>query len=233
MRVLRGSSNCQCHSLWQLGWNFLKGTILFPDVSALHAALLEKEPKDFVSHYIFEPIPFAFQNDLVSWIDWKTKLANLLEVDPYDVVLTGSAALGYSLNPEKNYKRFDHTSDIDCGVIAPHHFEVAWRYLRQMRPSWLSLPSASKRAIATHQKNYIFSGTIAADVVLPLLPFGPTWQSALDEMAQCPPTVGREVKLRIYKDYDALRSYQARGIERLRAGLSDIEEVEKEIPIEE
>src|SRR5947199_4699842 len=33
---------------------------VFPDVAALQAALLEKEPRDFISHHIFEPITFAF-----------------------------------------------------------------------------------------------------------------------------------------------------------------------------
>jgi hypothetical protein len=107
---------------------------LFPDLAALHSALLEKEPKEFVSHYIFEPVPFAFNDDLASWIRWKTILARLLEVDPQDIVLIGTAAIGYSPNPNNNYKLFDDMSDIDCGVISQYHFELAWRYLRQLRP---------------------------------------------------------------------------------------------------
>ncbi len=206
---------------------------MFADVEALHSALLEKEPKDFVSHYIFEPVPFAFNSDLSSWIRWKTSLARLLEVDPQDIVLIGTAALGYSLNPNKNYKIFDDTSDIDCGVISQYHFEIAWRYLRQIRPSWLSLPSLSKRAIEMHRKNYVFSGTIASDSILALLPFGPKWQSALDEMSKSPPTVGRAVKLRIYKDYDALRHYQAFGIEKLRTALGEPRLLDSEIPVED
>ncbi len=206
---------------------------MFADVEAFRSALLEKEPKDFVSHYIFEPVPFAFNSDLSSWIRWKTSLARLLEVDPQDIVLIGTAALGYSLNPNKNYKVFDDASDIDCGVISQHHFEIAWRYLRQIRPSWLSLPSLSKRAIEMHRKNYVFSGTIASDSILSLLPFGPEWQGALDEMSKSPPTVGRAVKLRIYKDYDALRHYQALGIEKLRDELVETSSLESEIPVED
>jgi hypothetical protein len=205
---------------------------LFADVSALRTALLEKEPSDFVSHYLFEPVPFAFQNDLPLWIYWKTTLANRLDVDPYDIVLTGSAAVGYSLNPNKAYAAFGPHSDIDCGIVSSHHFELAWRYLRQMRPSWLSLAPAAKRAIATHRKNYVFVGTIASDNILALLPFGSVWQSALDQMTKIPPTEGREIKLRIYKDYDSLRQYQASGVERLRVNLTGAEETRVEISVE-
>lgn len=206
---------------------------MFPNVAALHKALLEKKPRDFVSHYMFEPIPFAFGADLGVWITWKTTLAHGLEVDPYDIVLTGSGAVGYSLNPRKGYKPFDNQSDIDCGVISQHHFEIAWRYLRQLRPDWLSLPPLTRGALVIHQKKYVFSGTIATDRILALLPFGSRWQSALDAMGKIPPTNSRDVKLRIYKDYDSLRHYQAKGIERLRNDLADTTTGDDEIPTEE
>lgn len=206
---------------------------MFAEVAELHSALLEKEPRDFVSHHIFEPIPFAFRGDLALWIKWKTTLAGLIEVDPYDIVLTGSAAVGFSLNPRKKFKAFDTQSDVDCGVISPYHFEMAWRYLRQLRPAWLSLPPDSKRAIVRHQKNYVFSGTITTDSILGLLPFGGVWQAALDVMAGVPPTEGREVKLRIYRDYDALRYYQSAGIEKLRHSLLDAATPLPEIAVED
>lgn len=198
---------------------FRRECLLFADLTALHSALVAKEPTDFVSHFIFEPVPYAFEGNLTTWIEWKTTLANAIEVDPRDIVLTGSAAIGFSLNPRKDFKAYDEKSDIDCGVVSQYHFELAWRYLRQLRPSWLSLPNVSKRAIETHRKNYVFSGTIATDSILAILPFGDVWQSALETMSTLPPTVGRDVKLRIYKDYDALRHYQANNIANLRGNI--------------
>jgi hypothetical protein len=206
---------------------------MFLSIGDLHAALLEKEPRDFVSHYLFEPVPFAFAGNLELWIEWKTVLARGLSIDPYDIVMTGSAAVGFSLNPKKGYKPFDAASDIDCGVISQYHFEVAWRYLRQLRPAWLSLPPETKRALAAHQKSYVFAGTITTDSILALLPFGKDWQSALDEMSRRSPTIGRDVKLRIYRDYDSLRHYQASGIERLRSELATSDVPEAAIGIEE
>ncbi|HLH32551.1 MAG TPA: hypothetical protein VKY31_15215 [Terriglobia bacterium] len=206
---------------------------MFADVHALHRALLEMDPRDFVSHFLFEPVPYAFGGNFFQWISWKTKLARHIEVDARDVVLTGSGAIGYSLNPKKKFRKFDSTSDIDCGVISPYHFEVAWRCLRQLRPAWLTLEPEARRAIVLHQKNYVFSGAIATDFILPLLPFGPTWQAGLDAMGAIEPTVGREVKLRIYKDYDSLRHYQARGIELLRNELLVAEGAETDIFTEE
>lgn len=213
---------------------------MFADVAALHSAILAKEPKSFVSHHIFEKVPFAFDGDRERWIEWKRTLADLIDVDPQAIVMTGSAAVGFSLNPHKGFKAFDTASDFDCGVISGHYFDVAWRYLRQLRVSWLTLPKKTQAAITNHRKNYVFSGTIAADSILALLPFGQGWQEALDKMAKIDPTKGREVKLRIYKDFDSLRYYQALGIQKLRDQIGeqpDPEEVAHEdsgeIPIED
>ncbi|MGA4551464.1 hypothetical protein [Methylorubrum aminovorans] len=192
---------------------------MFSDLSELHTAMIEIEPRNFVSHFIFEPVPFLFDGIVSDWIEWKTVLAENIDVDPRDIVLTGSAALGYSLNPVKSFKSFDDNSDIDCGIISPHYFDISWRYLRQLRPSWLSLPSKTKFAIKCHRERYIFSGTIAADSILELLPFGKEWMSALERMSQIVPTNGRQVKLRIYKDFDSLRYYQASNISSLRQDL--------------
>lgn len=202
----------------------------FADVTALQNAIINRDPYDFVSYYIFEPVPFAFSSDLERWVSWKTTLAKALEVDPYDIVLTGSGAVGYSLNPNKGFSAFSDSSDIDCGVISSYHFDLAWRHLRQLRPSWLSLPGKAKRAIESHRTSYVFAGTIATDSILPILPFGALWQKALTNMANEKPTIGRDVRLRIYKDYDALRQYQASNIGRLRLQL--LSSVEDQTSIE-
>lgn len=194
---------------------------MFADITALHDAILAKEPKSFVSHHIFERIPFAFRDDRALWIEWKQILADLIDVDPQDIVMTGSAAIGFSLNPYKGFKAFDSASDFDCGVVSGHYFDVAWCYLRQLRVSWLTLPARSREAITRHRTNHIFAGTIAADKLLALLPFGQAWQSALENMALIDPTKGRDVKLRIYKDFESLRYYQATGIEKLRDQISE------------
>lgn len=207
---------------------------MFQDVAGLHAAIMERDPTSFVSHHIFAPVPFAFNGNLTAWLEWKQLLGEALDVDPQDIVMTGSAAVGFSLNPHKDFKAFHDGSDIDCGVISSHYFDVAWRYLRQQRVSWLSLPQITRNAIVSHQKSHVFAGTIAADKMLGILPFGKSWLSGLEKMSGIDPTKGRSVKLRLYKDYDSLRYYQSHGVNQLReqlagavdTGSTDIETVD-------
>jgi hypothetical protein len=133
--------------------------------------------------------------------------------------MTGSAALGYSLNPQKKFKAFDAKSDFDCAVISAYFFDVAWRHLRQSQVSWLSYPKKTKTALKSHRDQYIFDGTVATDRILGVLPFGKDWLAGLELMREMAPATGRDVKIRIYRDFDALRHYQAKNIESLRGSL--------------
>ncbi|MEM7529545.1 MAG: hypothetical protein AAF416_18060 [Pseudomonadota bacterium] len=187
----------------------------------LQRAVIETDHPRFVSRYLFEGVPFIFDGNIEDWISWKSRLGNMLEVDPRNIVLTGSAAIGFSLSPGKNFRGFRDASDIDCGIVSPHHFDLAWRYLRQRRTEWLSLPRKIKDAIRTHRENYIFSGTIDTDSILALLPFGADWIKALTEMSRIPPTEGHQVNLRIYKDFEALRGYQMVGLRDAKARILD------------
>jgi hypothetical protein len=209
------------------------GIMGFNSAEDLQDALRSMDPCDFVSTHLFESIPTVFENRVDLWIQWKKRLASFLEVDPYEMVLTGSGAIGYSLSPYKNYRKYHDKSDIDVAVISSHHFETAWRYLRQSRTRWLSISRQAKIAIEEHRKNYVFTGTIATDSFLALLPFGKRWQNGLDEMGTHAPTVGRDVKLRIYRDYDALRYYHMTGIKRLQEALLSSTEDQLQVETEE
>ena len=195
---------------------------MFVNAQALQEALLDFDPNLFVSHFLFDCTPFVFGRNQSSWIDWKHLLAHNIDIDARDVVLVGSAALGYSLSPNKAFRPFGAHSDFDCGIVSPYYFDVAWRYLRKLNVDWLTLPSKQKRAIDIHRKSHIFMGTIATNSMLSILPFGREWQGAIDIIRRVDPTHDRDVKLRIYKDYDALRYYHSANIEGIRDRLQQI-----------
>jgi hypothetical protein len=154
---------------------------VFQSADEVKSAILRGKFDSFVSQEILEPIPYAFTGDLAGWIEWKSDLAALIEVDPKDIVLTGSAATGYSLNPKNQFKRFNAESDFDCGIISPYHFDIAWRYLRQQRVAWLSLDREQKRAIHLHRQRYVFDGTIATDSAPPTFRQGLANRTRSDE----------------------------------------------------
>ncbi len=185
----------------------------------LRQAILAEHPDVFCSQWLFESVPHLFQGDARAYLDWRMKLASALEIDPRDMLIIGSAAVGVSLSPQKRFKSFGASSDIDVAVISIHHFDVSWRYLRNLGAAYHALPKKTKIAVNSHRANYVFSGTIATDRILPYLPFGRVWMEALSKASRESPAEGRSVNIRLYRDSDSLRSYHSAGIRDLQQQL--------------
>ena len=180
--------------------------------------LIKSEQPDFVtSEVLLERVPFIFKENWTAFRSWRSLLASQLEVDPCDIFFTGSSAAGFSLNPRKGFKDFDNFSDVDLGVISPHHFDIAWRFVRAQRRSRVDPHFWS--TIQEHKTKYIYWGCIACDRTLAYLPFGARWLQALGNMARNPVTLDRDLRLRIYRDVASLRSYQSANILSLKASM--------------
>lgn len=178
---------------------------------------LTSNPSDLVaSIWIINRTPKIFNEDIKKYAQWRHSLAKNLGVDASAVLITGSAAFGVSLNPYKNYRFFDNSSDIDVAVISDYHFTEAWRTLRNIGPKRHTLPPRLKQSIKDHVERYIYWGTIATDKLLPIFSFGSQWKTALDEAAKTDPTQGRTINIRIYRDLDSLRAYHVNNLEHLK-----------------
>jgi hypothetical protein len=177
-------------------------------ISAVKADISAEPPDWCATKWVLEPVPFLFiKMGADNLWRWKAGLAARLEVDPKNILVTGSAAVGVSLNPYKSFKSFDKSSDVDIAVISTYHFDVAWRTLRNLGTRLFDLTASQKNSVHDHMQRYIYWGTIATDRLLPMMPFGNEWIRSLSEFAAVDPVSGREINARIYRDFASLRAY--------------------------
>lgn len=58
---------------------------------------LEKLPASFfITKWILEHLPYIFNGHETEYIHWREGIASKLRIDPSDIIITGSAALGFS-----------------------------------------------------------------------------------------------------------------------------------------
>ena len=169
-----------------------------------------------VSVWIINRIPHIFNQDLRAYAVWRHLLAKELGVDASALLITGSAAFGVSLNPYKNYRYFDDSSDIDVAVISDYHFMEAWRTLRNIGTELHGMSPKVKQSVTDHVQRYIYWGTIATDKLLPLFSFGKKWSNGLETISKMAPTISRKINVRVYKDLDSLRAYQVNNLTKLK-----------------
>ena len=175
------------------------------------------KPVELAGELVLERLPVVFGNDWDLYRSWRGLLASKIGVDPCDIVVTGSAASGFSLNPAKKLSAFHIDSDIDLAIVSPLYFDQAWRTLRETKSS--QVQAVDWDYVLDHKKFYIFEGCIALDRILHLMPFAATWKSALAMMQNAKPTLDRDIKARLYRDNDSIRLYQRFGLEKIQAAL--------------
>lgn len=172
---------------------------------------LGQEVDYFVTARLLDGVPAVWPQEL-SYIKWRHLVAAELDVDPMAVQLVGSARLGYSMNPRKNFRKFHGGSDLDIAVISPELFDKAWGELREI----------IEDAFSSRNKNYlrklVFEECIALDIVLPRLSFGEQWSRSRDLFVQ---DLGgsfnnREINYRIYRNHKSLRNYQVKSVKLAR-----------------
>ena len=185
---------------------------------------LKSKPLSFVfSKWLLDATPYIFEGERITGIKWKERIATRIEVDSHAISVIGSAGLGFSLNPRKNFKYFDHESDIDLAIISHHHFEVGWNYLRNLGTDYYKLTQKQKNVIEDHRKRLIYWGTVATDKILTILPFGKTWHACLDDASHEHPANNRDINVRLYRDFESLRSYHVMNLENTRQKLYETE----------
>ncbi|WP_299155890.1 hypothetical protein [uncultured Christiangramia sp.] len=178
--------------------------------------IVDYHPNYISSKWILERIPFIFNDDLDQYIDWKERLGSYIGVDAKAIAITGSAAVGISLNPDKDFREFTEKSDIDVAIVSGHHFDISWHYLRNLGPKRHRLKRVEKESVKDHRERLIYWGTIATDKIIQILPFGKEWMNAIDQMRKIDPTKDRDINFRIYKDFESLREYQSDCIGKLK-----------------
>lgn len=182
----------------------------------IESDLLNVDSCFFSSKHILDRLPVVFENS-DDFIEWKHDLSKVLGIDPRDIIITGSACLGYSLNPNKNFKQFNEDSDIDIGIISFEFFSKAWSEIRTLQI--YNLENRLRNSIINHKEKYIYYGTIAMDQLWAVISFGRKWNEDINSIKnkyKDKPIGKYPWKYRIYADNRSFRDYQIYSIEAAR-----------------
>lgn len=169
---------------------------------------------DFITKRIFDATPFVFRDEYDNYVKWRRMISKELRVDSHDIIITGSAAIGYSFNPRKNFKAFNEKSDIDICIISDYFFNVAWHDIRNINT--YSLDEEMRVEIEDHKTRLIYWETIATDKILPLLSFGNQWNKAMNTRRGFLSLESHDIKFRIYRNAGSARAYQKLSVNNRR-----------------
>jgi hypothetical protein len=129
------------------------------EVSRFRSELLIRNARDMCRRFLI--FGSCMQLDDERYYGLKAAAAEYFDIHPNEIIVVGSAKLGFSIAPTKRYRAFGETSDIDVAIVSPQLFDRVWHevfgYLDSAR-SW-----EARRDFA----NYFVRGWIRPDKLPP------------------------------------------------------------------
>lgn len=134
----------------------------------------------------------------------RLKVARNFNVHPNEVLVVGSAKLGFSIAPHKKYRHFGNESDIDVVIVSEKLFSSIWT----------GVYSAWKDKVIWESeiefKKYLFQGWIRPDKLPPSNKFdiAKKWWEFFREITYTNEFGPYKITGALYKDWEFLEGYQ-------------------------
>ena len=172
------------------------------EVSRFRSELLLRDARDICRRFLI--FGSCTQLDDERYYGLKAAVAEEFAIHPNETIVVGSTKLGFSIAPEKRYRAFGETSDIDVAIVSPQLFDRVWhevfRYLDSAR-SW-----QYRREFA----NYFVRGWIRPDKLPPgeNFQFTQDWFEFFRSLSHSRDFGDIKISGALYRDWIFLEKYQ-------------------------
>ncbi len=142
------------------------------------------------------------------YFDLRSEVAEKYEVHPNEVLVVGSAKLGFSIAPGKRYRQFTDTSDIDVVIVSARLFDQIWKAVHHY---WEQGGYWERSA---QFKAYLFKGWIRPDKLPPARSFelANDWWEFFNFLSSNGKYSVYKIAGALYREWYFLEAYQGRGV---------------------
>lgn len=142
----------------------------------------------------------------------KKHISSRFKVAETQILVIGSAKLGFSLSPKKLYRSFNDRSDIDVVIVSSELFDIVWKGVYQLiqeKVYWQSFESF---------KEYLFIGWMRPDLLPPSHQFklANDWWEYFRKLTSSGAFGHYKINGALYKDWEFLEGYHFNNIENIK-----------------
>jgi hypothetical protein len=196
------------------------------NLPALIAKITSLEADEFVQEFIMNGPCLHVDQKAIDHIRVSLSEAVGIPIEPGEIVIVGSAKIGYGLfdkkrkdlEPLPRFRAFGPASDIDVAICSTRLFDLVWKELCDYALAKPWLPH-----IMRNTGNYLVYGWLRPDQV----PYEARlrtldcFQDRMRRLSNSSVLGRRKISGAIYKDTSFLSKYQTRGIAQCRQELID------------
>jgi len=197
-------------------------------IDEFRAALLVRPLEALVREYIFQGLAYAFRQKPESMEILHRHLFRTLNLSQRNVIVVGSAKLGFSLSPDTFPRQFSEESDIDVLVVDESLFDrlwltlLKWQYPRRLvqlgRPDaeWASCRRKEVYWGWLTPDRIRFEGLSFPDELRPLRDISTRWFNAFRSLSEYREFAARNVTGRLYRTWHHAFLYHVEGLRQIR-----------------
>jgi hypothetical protein len=184
----------------------LAGMSTIERIASFRRDLPQRTVSDLVQRHITYGGCFALTDE--EYFALKTKISSRFQVHLSEIVVVGSAKLGFSIVPDKRYRAFGERSDIDVAICSSALFDVFWQDVFEFWARgevWEGLSDF---------RSYLFRGWMRPDKLPPARTFarGREWWEFFRELTNSGTFGPYKITGALYKSWRFLETYQSKCI---------------------
>ena len=143
-----------------------------------------------------------------SYFELRNRLATRYEVHISEVLIVGSAKTGFSIAPDKRYRPFGETSDIDVVICSSNLFDAFWKDVFEYWARGESWP------LFGDFRKYLFRGWIRPDKLPPAASFrrAHEWWEFFRSLSSSGVFGPYKITGALYKSWHVLECYQQKCV---------------------
>ena len=178
-----------------------------PDlIAAFRAQLLTRPSIEVVRRHITYGTCCKLTDD--QYYQLKHEVSEEYDLHPSEVIVVGSAKLGFSIAPDKRYSLFNDESDLDIAVISSRLFDIVWKEIHFYSNEITFWPERSQFY------KYLSQGWIRPDKLpkAKLLKFSDRWFDFFRSLSNSKNYGEVAISAGLYKDWIFLEKYQEKSV---------------------
>ncbi|MDA8240808.1 MAG: hypothetical protein M0Z67_10615 [Nitrospiraceae bacterium] len=196
-------------------------------VKEFETVILNTSPDLIVEEYIFQGKPYVFRKQMKAFNILTKHLVEKLGIVEKNIIIVGSAKMGFSLNPENFPRQFSDASDIDVVIISDKLFDIIWMTLLKWNyPRRLAHLGQVERDWQQYRRKEIFYGWLMPneiryeglafpEVLKPLRDLSAKWFNTFQSLSLYPEFAARIVMGRLYRSREHALRYHAEGLRQI------------------
>lgn len=196
------------------------------NLATLKTNITSREADDFVREFVLNGPCLHVDQKAIEYIRVSLSEAVGIAIEPEELIIVGSAKLGFGLFEKKRkdlealprFRAFGPASDIDVAICSARLFDLVWKELCDYALAKPWLPH-----IMRNTGNYLVYGWLRPDQV----PYEARlrtldkFQDRIRKLSNNSAIGRRKISGAIYRDVTFLSKYQTRGISQCRKELLD------------